>query len=160
MILTAFFRNIALILLVICAGCVSTSQEAEMLWNHPLPTPEFIVRIHEPEAMRSGAYDLCVEVAEHYLFEPGNEGDDIYRNLQETIRLTVDGEAIEDIRILSDLLLLGQYDETGAYLGSHGGDDYICIQSSRFAAGLHLVILELESTAGKKFTHRWAFQIP
>lgn len=143
---------------LICISCTTSKQKAEELWDNPIPTPSFIHHLPTGQANEGNSeFNKCLGINESALFESGDSGEAIYRNVQKTIRLTLDGQSVET-RVYTDLLLLGRYDNEGNYLGSHGGVDYVCFDLPTQDNGLYLANVQIESTSGKEFEHSWAIK--
>lgn len=144
---------------LICISCSTFAQEAQELWNNPISIPAFINNLPinigqsiDPE------YDMCLGINQSALFEPGDTAEAIYANVQETLYLTVDRQSVKT-RVYSDLMLVGRYDEDSNYLGSQGGVDHVCFNLPTHNEGLYVANIEVQSTSGKIFEHRWAIRV-
>lgn len=145
-------------IILACISCTNLEQQAEELWNNPIPTPSFIHNLPTGRGDDDSRFDTCLNIKESVLFESGDTGEDIYRRIQETLRLTLNGQSVET-RVYTDLLLLERYDDEGNNIGSHGGVDTVCFNLPSQDPGLYLANVQVKSTSGKEFEHSWAIKV-
>jgi hypothetical protein len=129
--------------------------------THPAPTPTFVRRSYYLGASRQ-----CVELDEWYIWEVRDEGNDVFRTIERTIRVSVDGLPVH-VDFAFDTVVFVARDGSPTWridaqptLGSHGGGVTPCLDIDDLELGLHLASIRFSSTRGREFEYTWPFVIP
>lgn len=135
------------------------AHEAHLLWANPLRRPSVIQNLNvNLAADRRSAHQLCVNLNQHFIWEPGDglsgSEADTFRSVERTIRIEVDGALQNDLQLFQLLTAFIMGDQ-----GSHGGNISACFAISPFSDGLHLGHISFQSTSGKQYAYEWAFRI-
>ena len=163
-------RRICILLLVaICSACAMTNQNkqassakiAQDLWDNPMPTPMFLEGLETQLSSTGQLFQSCIHVSQFEIWEPGDEGDEVYLNTSRTVVLDVDGEpeGRNSLDVTAIATLITRRDKSGNVLGSHGGSIAICFDLNDLKSGLHYAMLTFESTSGRVYEYRWAFDL-
>ena len=106
--------------------------------------------------------DICVVIAEFYIWEPGDRSDDVSRAIQETARILVNGVEIPKLDFAIEYADAVRYDEDGKLLGSHNAASIVCFQTSDLdlQSGDYIATIQFASTSGIGYSYSWVLTVP
>lgn len=135
------------------------AHEAHLLWANPLRRPSAIQNLSiNLTADRRSAHQLCVNLNQHFIWEPGDglagSEAETFRSVERTLRIEVDGALQNNLQLFQLLTAFIRGDQ-----GSHSGNISACFAISPFSDGLHLGHITFQSTSGKKYAYEWAFRV-
>jgi hypothetical protein len=137
-----------------------TSATVEYLWEHPIPRPQF-VRVVTTQAGSSGfQQDVCIDIDEGIVWEPGEFGSDVYNGIQRTTKITVDGSIVNEVVFYQSTINIDKRDPNHNLIGSHGGGVAACFNTDSLTPGVHVAAVELRSKSGVQYTYTWSFRVP
>lgn len=133
----------------------------ETLLKSPSAKPTFIDPIDDGSRITNNPPDICVYVREYDIWEAINNGSDVYNSIQNTKNVIIDGNVTPPVMVISDLNLISHCfnGDLRNCVGSHGGTTGICFGVGNLAISQHIAYVEFQSTAGKRFSHMWVFEI-
>ncbi|HEX2905909.1 MAG TPA: hypothetical protein VHO69_03565 [Phototrophicaceae bacterium] len=123
-------------------------------------TPDFVIDV----SFVSGNYpsdELCIEISQEKLWEAGNEANELSQHLSQKSHITVDGQVVpqDDIVAWVWATIHFEYDETGTYSGSYGGEISFCFEIGFVAPGTHTAVFETQTMSGKPYSYTWGFDV-
>ena len=134
------------------------SPEVIQEWQ-PQSKPDYIIFASD---MPVRIQDLCVAVAEYYVWIPGNYGDDVSEAITRTARLLINGYEYRDLvyEIDKSAHLPRLSEDRTQTLGSHNASTSICFDSSTFEPGDYIGTVQFTGTSGVGYSYTWIFKIP
>lgn len=151
---------VMVLFLVGSVGCQPLQQvavQAQTLISSPIPVPKYIDYVSPlPGEQVISPRTICVGVRQAYVWESGNEADELSRHLISNTQLALDGSRIGD----ADLFIYDTMDLFSRPDGSHSGLLVVCTNSGwALAKGLHLVSMTTKTMSGKELSYEWAFEV-
>lgn len=151
---------VTVFLLMWCVGC-RTSPEAvsqtQTLYLSPIPVPKYLDFVSPlPGEQIMSPSRTCIGINYAYIWEPGNQADDLSNHLKSNTLLALDSVGIGNaVLVFSNLGgLISRPD------GSHVGLLVVCTDSEwELAKGLHLVSMTTKTMSGKELSYEWAFEV-
>lgn len=140
------------------AAISPASPEVIEEWQ-PLSKPDFIIFASDVPVR---IHDICVAVAEYYIWIPGDSGDGVSNTIMRTARILINGHEYKDLvyEIDRSAYLPRLSEDRTQALGGHNASTAICFDSSRFEPGDYIAAVQFTSTSGVGYSYSWMFSIP
>ena len=159
---------VLLLLLSACKSFTVAPSEPQMIdLVRQVEVPEYISYVSESPGdyvreVNSQPDDVCAKIAEFYIWEPGDKGDDVSRAIQETARILVNSVEIPKLDSAIEYADGVRYDESGKLLGSHNATSTLCFQTSdlNLQRGNYIATVQFVSTAGIGYSYSWVVTVP
>jgi hypothetical protein len=133
----------------------------ESLLKSQTGKPSFIEHIDDDSRVTNDPPDICLYIREYDIWEPIDEGADVYQSIRNTTNVLIDGDIIPPVTAISDINLIAHCinGDLRNCVGSHGGTTGICFGVGGLGLGQHIAYVDFKSTAGKQFLYAWGFEI-
>ena len=151
--------GISLLLLSSCAN-QSDSPGTTVLTGEPIQYESFEVSIRQ--VILDGETRVCGDFSQEQFWIPGVFGEELSSQLDNSIRLFVDGDNIqfdEGLDIVRADNGFAEYDDNGNLIGTYGGWFSVCINISDSDSGSHTATLEVRDLLNQPRRFTWDFVI-